>query len=50
MAITNKPRWPFRIPVLVLVYLLVADVLAPHLWKHHESKDPDLRDGPTLTR
>ncbi len=49
MAVTNKPRWPLWVIAFALVYFLAAYVIAPRLWKHHESKHPDLHDGPTLT-
>ena len=49
MAVTNKPRWSLWVIAFAVVYFLAAYVIAPRLWKHHESKRPDLRDGPTLT-
>ena len=41
--------WPRFALALAGLYYLVAYVIVPRLWKRHERKHPDLRDGPTLT-
>jgi len=43
------PRWLCFALALAIAYFLVAYVIVPQMWKHHERKHPDLRDGPTLT-
>ena len=49
MAVSGKSRWLQLLLGLALAYFLGAYILAPRLWKRHEQKHPDLRDGPTLT-
>jgi hypothetical protein len=49
MAAITKSDWPLLVLSLALAYFIAAYVVAPLLWKHHEQRHPDLRDGPTLT-
>ena len=45
----RESRWPRVVLALALAYILAAYIILPQVWKHHERKHPDLRDGPTLT-
>src|SRR5450755_915500 len=43
------PLWARLALGIMAAYLLAAYVILPQLWKHHERRHPDLRDGPTIT-
>jgi hypothetical protein len=49
MTHRRVPRWLRFALALAILYFLIAYVIVPQLWKHHERKHPDLRGGPTLT-
>lgn len=47
---TRKERdWLRLVFALAITYFAAAYLIVPQLWKRHERKHPDLRDGPTIT-
>ncbi len=45
----KEHHWLRLILALAFTYFVAAYVIAPRLWKRHERKHLDLRDGPTIT-
>jgi hypothetical protein len=49
MKLSARPRrWPFILAALLLVYLVLAYLVLPALWKHHEH-EPGLANLPMVT-
>lgn len=47
--IRHKHHWARLVLALASIYFIAAYVIVPQLWKRHERKHPDLREGPTIT-